>query len=225
MRPQFFLGLGCSVLLLLAACGGAPASTQLPTAVAAQPTSRATSEPAATVAPSQAVGATCAGAPASLTPDPDLASQFPAQIDGNPVTVTDTHYWWESMCAYAGQAGIDAWKAAIPERFHLILTDVSYASAVVTVDGDEVEFNAFRSPGLPGFLTVLYPELVQMVRHEMPSGTGQSTSYATIGGKEVTIQTLDGTAAYLYATQEEDVVFALTDVTESQAERILAALP
>lgn len=230
MRPQFFLGLGCLVLLLLvAACGaGAPATptprtSNAPVATPAPGPTTAASGPI--VAPSQAIGATCAGAPASLTPDADLAARFPQQIDGQPVTGVETYNWMQFMCALAGQTAIDAWKTEIPVRFHSILTGLSYGSADVTLDGESVEISAFRAVGTDAdTLAVLYDELSQMVSGELPSGSASSTSYATIGGKEVTVRTdEDGRVAYLY--RSTDALFSVTDVTESQAGKIFAALP
>lgn len=161
----------------------------------------------------------------SFAPDGDLASRFPQQIDGQPVTGVETFHWTDFACATGGQAAIDEWKDKIPVRFHGIIDGLSYGSADVTVDGESVEITAFRAAGHDGsFLSVLYGELYQMVRGEIPGGYSGSTSYLTLGGKEVFVVTDDeGGVAYHY--QSGDVLFVVNDVTESQAGKVFAALP
>jgi hypothetical protein len=226
-----------AVLVLAAACSGAPANTTGPTIAGSSPGATTQTTQAATVAPTTAPtpppvggGSECAPfatmnpasfALPSFAPDPQIVAIFPSEIDGEPVTDLQTVRWLESICFYSGQAGVDRTKANGGSG--TLLANLTYGFAHATVGGDSVTISAYRVAGQDG--NVVIQNLALFV-----SGlTGQTpepftTSQTNLGGKAAyAITGSDGEVSYAYVIG--DVVVSVSDVDETQAATIFAAFP
>lgn len=237
MRQPLLMTLTFAFVLIAAACSSSPPGTPGP---ATPVTSPGAAPPAPVVTPAPVAtppagnigtGTECAATPSfditnpvpSFAPDLDLEARFPTQIDGQPVTELQSVRWVELICLYGGQAGVDQFKADLPGGGSLNFATLTFASAVATVDGDDVQLSAFRTPGLDANVMVqAFAQLAGAISGET-TVTG-TLSNVTLGGKNVSVWTdEDGTINYLYASG--DVLFGVSDVTDSQANKIFAALP
>lgn len=235
MRWTIGAVVSAAALLAIVGCSSAPGATPTP-AGATQPPGGGTQAPVVTQAPggpTQApVGVTgheCDAVPtlslsnpnpASPPPDTQLTAHFPAQIDGQPVTDVQSMYWVYFLCAFGGQASVN--QAMQEAQGGLNFATMSFGSATATVDGEEVELQAFRTPGTDSNAMVQYLALLaaQSGSTDIP---GQVTS-SNVGGRNVYVSTdSDGNTSYAYPSGDTLVFF--DGVTESQAAKIIAALP
>jgi hypothetical protein len=205
----------------------APGHTATPAPSGAPPTSGPTS--GASGSPIAGTGHECDAVPtfsisnpnpASPPPDTGLLAHFPATIDGQPVTDVQATQWVWFLCAFAGQTAVDQALAQAGSGFNL--ATMSFGSAKATVDGESVDLSAFRTPGTDSNAMVQYLALLAA-----QSGTDinpGNVSSANIGGKNVYVWTNDdGTKGYAYPAG--DTLISFDSVTDSQATKILAALP
>ncbi len=157
-----------------------------------------------------------------LTPDPALEAMFPRLIDGQPVNDLASARWIETLCMLGGEASVNAAGAGLPPGMDL--TNMSVASAGVSVDGPTVTISAFRLPGHNG------RELIPAIASLSLAMTGEARfdgqlTETIAGGKDVLTWTnaSDGSTSYLYPT--DDTLFVVSGVTTSQANKVFAALP
>ncbi len=157
-----------------------------------------------------------------LTPDRALEATFPVLLDGQPLVDLASGRWIETVCSLGGEGSVDAALATVPAGF--TLTDLRVASAQAQVDGLAVEITAFRLPGHSG--SELLP-VVGALSSAVSPGRPKFASFdpVTLGGKNVShwSDSLTGAVSYLYA--HDDILFIIDNVTLSQANKVLAALP
>jgi hypothetical protein len=217
------IALTSAVLLLAVACSASP-STQTATPVGQTPGTPTQPIPTAGATQPPAGGSECSGFPTmnpaspalpSFITDPGIEAKFPSQIDGQPVTDVESFSWAQLVCL-GGQAAIDRIRGTT--QFDLL--SLSMATATATVEGDEVELMAFRTPG--GDAT----QIVQTLA-ELSSAAGEESDIASItpgtaGGKSVLVVAgTDGTTSYGYVSG--DTLVIAEDITQSQADKIFAA--
>ena len=190
------------------------------------------SEEIATAPPPPASGI-CAGItnvsqgnpPASLplTSDPTLEAEFPKQVDGQSVTQLASARLVETLCALGGELSVNATRANLPSGYDL--SQITVASAQVSVDNVPETITAYRMPGatgaqllsLAGFLSAsLSPEAPRFTSDLVP---------VTLGGKNAMAWTdaTNGATTYLYTSG--DTLFLVDGAVELQAGKVLAALP
>lgn len=158
-----------------------------------------------------------------LTPDPTLEAMYPATIDGQPVTDLASARYIETLCALSGDAAIAAASQQLPQGVDL--SDLRVAAAQAQVDGAAVTLESFRLPNHRG------EELVPVVGILATTVAGSEAKFTsglvqtTAGGRSVWQYTnaADGAVSYLYAAG--DTLFIVADVTPSQADKVVAALP
>jgi hypothetical protein len=249
MRVSFAALVAVVMAVAIAACGSSPSASSTPGTTLA-PGATATS-PGATLPPTAAptgapttgptggatappgsglTGHECDAIPtfslsnpnlASPAPDATLNAHFPAQIDGQPVTDVQSQRWIDFLCVFGGQAMVNQSAGDIGSGLNL--TTMSFGSAKATVDGESVDLNAFRTPSADA--TTLVQSLALIVAQTGNAGALQGTATtANIGGKNVYVWTdSDGAKSYAYASG--DTLITFNSVTDSQATKILTALP
>ena len=212
-------------------CGGAPAGPTLAPGQTATP-APATLAPGATATPAGVAitGNECDAVPTfslsnptepSFPPDLQAEAHFPATIDGQPVTDVQSQQWLYFLCYLGGQASFE--QAASQSNGQINMATSSFAQAKATVDGAEVELTAWRTPGADANTLVQYLGILAAQSGGNllnPSGVQSGN----VGGKNVYFWTDDdGTKSYAYPAGDTLIFFE--DVTDSQATKILTALP
>jgi hypothetical protein len=226
MRASGFrLLIGVLAIALAGGCGSDIADSPVPESDA--PT---VSVKPATLGPA---GSECAAIPTystgnpepsvSQVRDPVLEGKFPTQIDDQPVTGLESAQWFDALCLFGGQSAVDQMRSVVPIAD--IVLSMTAAAADATVDGSAVKINAFRTPG--GDAGQLLGNL-SAISASLGSGTGTKftggTQPATAGGKNVqTWADSTGQTSYLYVSG--DTLFIVDAITQSQADKIFAALP
>jgi hypothetical protein len=208
-------------------CSSAPAGPTLAPGQTATPAPPA----GATPAPVGITGHECDAIPTfslsnptepSFPPDPQAEAHFPATIDGQPVTDVDSQQWLYFLCYLGGQASFE--QAANQADGKVNMATSSFAQANATVDGEEVDLSAWRTPGTDANALVEYLGILaaQSGGDVFSPGDVQQTN---IGGKNVYTWTDsdDGTRGFAYPSGDTLIFFE--DVTDSQATKILQALP
>jgi hypothetical protein len=219
-----------AVLLIAAACAGAPA-TSGPTATPAGATNQPTSGATATAAPTTGqtvppvTGNECANFPTfnlaspafpSFAPDPALEARFPTEIDGQPVRDLES-FSWAAIACMGGQAAVDAVRGTA--EFDLLA--LTMATAEATVDGEDVSLTAFRIAG--GDANKIVQVLAQIAASAGDDNDIVSINPGSAGGKSVIVVTHDdGTTSFGYVSG--DTLFLADDITQSQADKIFGAL-
>lgn len=226
------IGLIGSIALAMAiiGCSRAPAGPTLAPGQTATP-APATLPPGATATPAGAVitGHECDAVPTfsisnptepSFPPDEVAEGHFPATIDGQPVTDVKSQQWLYFLCYLGGQA---SFEQAAGQSGGVNMATSSFAEATATVDGEEVDLSAWRTPGTDANALVQYLSLLAS-----QSGTDISVTnvqQTNIAGKSVYTWTDsdDGTRSFAYPSGDTLIFF--DGVTDSQATKILTALP
>lgn len=233
MKIGTSLALAATIVVVLSACSSSPAASQVPGATLApgQTATPARETPVGVVTPAPVGGgAACTGIPMyvpgspfpSMQPDTSLDAHFPATIDGQPVTDVRSFYVAQWLCAFSGQAGLDRLSQALPNGLNL--TVVSQGSANANVDGQDVVIQAFRTPGQDANLLLQSFGALIVAEGGDPSKLSGTVTDGNVGGKAVKIYTdpTDGTKSFIDISG--DTMFAVTDVTESQAGKVFNAL-
>jgi hypothetical protein len=217
----------CVLAVAIVGCGGAtPAGSNNP-GVTLAPGATATVPPASTPAPTGGTAVTgheCDAVPTisvsnpnpSFAADTALLGHFPTTVDGQPVTDVQAVPWIDFLCL-GGQAAFSQALAANPG-----LATMSYGSFTANVDGEDVDVSAFRQPGGDGnALAQTIANLAAAAGN--PVDLGQVTT-TTVGGKNVYTWTdTDGNKGYGYVSG--DTLIIVDSVTDSQAAKIISALP
>jgi hypothetical protein len=229
---RFSLALiGSAVLAVsIIGCGSTPAGPTLAPGQTATPVP-ATLAPGATATPAGAVitGHECDAVPTFSLSNPTEPSfprdevaegHFPATIDGQPVTDVESQVWLYFLCYLGGQA---SFERAANQAGGVNLATSSFAQAKATVDGEEVALTAWRAPGADANALVQYLSMLAL-----QSGTDITVTdiqQTNVGGKNVYTWTDsdDGTKGFAYPSGDTLILF--DRVTDSQATKILAALP
>ena len=229
---RFTFGLIGSIALAMAiiGCSSAPASPTLAPGQTATP-APATLVPGATATPAGAVftGHECDAVPTfsisnptepSFPPDAVAESHFPAMIDGQPVTDVKSQQWLYFLCYLGGQA---SFEQAAGQSGGVNLATSSFAQAEATVDGESVDLTAWRTPGTDANALVQYLSI--LAAQSGADITVANVQQTNIAGKDVYTWTDpdDGTLSFAYPAGDTLIFF--DGVTESQANKILAALP
>lgn len=205
-----------ATMMVLSACSSSPAGTAGPgasgTPGAATPVVTSGAQPTLAI-PSLAIP--------SFTSDQDLVARFPTEIDGQPVSAPSTVRFVEFLQLVSGeQEPITAFQARLAD-LGLDLNTMSYGTANATVNDENVQIQAVRTPGADaGRFMQAYETLNELFNPDEPVPT---LTQATIGGRNVTVSTdEDGDVTYLYVSG--DVLWIVAGVDESTAATILAAL-
>jgi hypothetical protein len=227
MRWSFAAATSVALLVVAVGCSSTPAATPTP------PPGGATQAPGgATQAPGGATqapgGATQAPGGVGLTghecdavptapPDNDLLAHFPAQIDGVPVTDATSGSWVYTICSFGGQALLEQ---SAGDMAGINFANMTFGSASATVEGEDVTLSAFRTPGTDANQFV--QALAALAAQSGDLQPGELTA-STVAGRTVFVHTdTDGTISYAFPSGDTLIFF---DATESQAAKIIAALP
>jgi hypothetical protein len=207
----------------------APGATATPAGVATATPAGATNPPVASGSPIAGTGHECDAVPTfSLSnpdqptpaPDADLLAHFPATIDGQPLTDVTAVRWLYLMCAFGGQATVDQMMAEASGGFNF--ATMSFGEATATVDGSEVKLNAFRTPGNDA--NTLIQSLTLLAAQSGTTINPGDVTASNVAGKSVFVWTdTDGNKSYAYPSGDTLIMF--DSVTDSQATKILTALP
>jgi len=212
--------------LAVAACGSTPAASTLPT-LPAVPSFAVPSIAIPSIAiPTLPVGSFALPGFSFSNGDPTLTSRFPTQIAGQPVTNVYTVNFISFFQAF-GQS--DPESSARLQAFVQLLasagidaTQVSFGSASVTVNGDEDQFQAFRTPGSDATKFVaLYPQLAALNQSDTPPPV---VGTANIGGKSVSTFTDVSTETVTYIYPSGDVVWSMDTRFPDDAAAVFGAL-
>lgn len=157
----------------------------------------------------------------SFPPDTQAEAHFPAMIDGQPVTDVKSQQWLYFLCYFGGQASFE--QAVNQSGGGFNMATMSFAQAKATVDGEEIDLTAWRTPGTDSNVLVQYLSLLAA-----QSGTDinvTNVQQTNVAGKNVFTWTDpdDGSRSFAYPSGDTLVFFE--DVTDSQANKILTALP
>ena len=153
----------------------------------------------------------------SFPPDTELLAHYPTTVDGQPVTDAQAYPWVYLLCL-GGQATFNQTVTANP-----MMASLSFGQFTANVDGEDVDVFAWRQPG--GDATSLAQTIAALAAAAgNPIDVGQITT-SNIGGKNVYTWTdsTDGSTGYAYVSG--DTMLSFSDVTDSQATKILSALP
>jgi hypothetical protein len=226
------LGLMGSIALAMAiiGCSSAPAGPTLAPGQTATPVP-ATLVPGATATPAGAVitGHECDAVPTfdlsnptepSFPPDAVAESHFPATIDGQPVTDVHSQQWLYFLCYLGGQA---SFEQAAGQSGGVNMATSSFAQATATVDGEEVDLTAWRTPGTDANALVQY--LALLAAQSGADITVANVQQTTIANKAVYTWTNPDDNSKSFAYPSGDTLVFFDGVTDSQANKILAALP
>jgi hypothetical protein len=155
----------------------------------------------------------------SFPPDTTLLAKFPTTVDGQPVTDVSATPWLFFLCL-GGQASFN--QAMSANNGGVNLATMSFGGFTANVDGDDVDVFAFRQPGADG--NTLAQTIASLAAASgNPINVGQVTT-ASVGGKQVYTWTdTDGNKGYGYVSG--DTLITLDSVTDSQATKIISALP
>ncbi|MEP7378068.1 MAG: hypothetical protein ABI725_00745 [Chloroflexota bacterium] len=239
MRTTFALLGAVAMAVAVVACGGTtpgasstPGATLAPGATATPAGSTpAPTGPGATTAPSGGVvltGHECDAVPTFSLSNPDpsfpqdatLNAHFPATIDGQPVTDVTSSQWLYFICMTGGQAAVAHAVGQSGSGFNL--ATLSFGSATANVDGEDIEMSAFRTAGGDSNSMIQYLSLLAAQAGTQIDVT--NLQQANVGGKNVYTWTdTDGTKSYAYPAG--DTLISFESVTDSQATKILSALP
>ncbi|MEP7361039.1 MAG: hypothetical protein ABI744_05600 [Chloroflexota bacterium] len=152
----------------------------------------------------------------SFRSDAALLSHFPTTVDGQPVTDATANPWIDLLCA-GGQGAFNRTASANPS-----FASMSFGHFTANVDGEDVDVSAFRQPGADA--NVLAQTIAALAfASGNPIDLGQVTT-TTVGGKSVYTWTdADGIKGYGYVSG--DTLIIIDSATDSQATKIIAALP
>ncbi len=240
MRWTFAVFVSVALAAAIVGCSSSPSATPtLAPGVTAAPTQAPGTTPAPTLAPTQTPGGPtqlppgltgheCDAVPtfdltnpdpATPVPDTTLSAHFPATIDGQPVTDVQSMQWLYLICQFGGQTALNS---AASGAGPLGIATMSYGSASATVDGESVDLTAFRTPG--GDANTIVQALATLAAQSGTTINPGDVTATNISGKNVYVWTdTDGVKGYAYPSGDTLVMFS--DVTDSQAAKILAALP
>jgi hypothetical protein len=154
----------------------------------------------------------------SFPPDSALLAKFPTTVDGQPVTDVSASPWLYFLCL----GGQNAFNQAASSSGGVNLATMSFGGFTANVDGEDVDVFAFRQPGADG--NTLAQTIASLAAASgNPIDVGQ-VSTATVGGKSVYTWTdSDGNKGYGYVSG--DTLISFDSVTDSQASKIVSALP
>jgi hypothetical protein len=215
----------------LVGCSGTPAGPTLAPGQTATP-APPTLAPGATATPAPPVGLTgheCDAVPTfdinnpqsepSFPPDTAAEAHITATIDGQPVHEIHSQQWLYFLCYLGGQASLEQ---AAGQAGGINMATSSFAQGTAEVDGSEVDLTAWRTPGADSHALVQYLSVLAA-----QSGTDivpTDVQETNVGGKAVfTWAGDDGSKSYAYPSGDTLVFFE--NVTDSQATKILSALP
>jgi hypothetical protein len=122
---------------------------------------------------------------------------------------------------FGGQATLDQVLTEISAGINV--AQMSFAGAEATVDGEEVVLLAYRTPGQDATPLVQNIFAISVAFGATPTDPLPVLEPAVIGGKSVATWTHGDATGYAYVSG--DVMFVFDNVTDSQAGKILAALP
>jgi hypothetical protein len=203
----------------------APGATATPGGATQPPGTTPT--PGATQPPGGGTGTECAAYPTfslsspglpGFEPDTTLQAKFPTEIDGQPVSDLETGYWAAFLCI-GGQASYDQTVAGLGGGLNW--ASMSYGSATYTVDDEDTQLHAFRTPGQDA--NAIVQALAQLAAASGQEQDG-TVSTGTVAGRAVLILT-DSSGEQSYGFLSGDTLFFTDTVTDSQAAKIVAALP
>jgi len=154
----------------------------------------------------------------SFAPDTALEAAFPTEIDGEPVTgLTSASFLAALQGMGRDQEDITAFVSGM-QGIGVDPAAVGFGGATATVNGEDVSIQGLRAPG--GSAASVIDVFIALD----PPDPAPTLTMETIGGKTVTVATLeDGAEEFYYASGE--LAWFLPGADRSQAEIIFAALP
>lgn len=221
------LMVGAAMVVVLAGCGGATATSSPPSvgpaaSLAASPASTASGAPGSAVAsqvappPASAPGASVPAITSSHA-DPALEALLPAEVSGTPMQRSSATL--ASLLAAGGdRTAIDAFLQGLGKSED----DGTFAAAFDPTNTLGGGIFAFKVAGVTA--EVLLPAIVSVEKSDL--GAGATTRQATVGGKNVTVVSIgDGVndTAWVYGSGE--AVFVVRAADEAHAAAYIQALP
>ena len=218
MRKPLSLVAGATLGALIAAgCGGTPTASSLPTIPPINVPSFALPTipplPSGMEIPSFEIPSFSIP---SFPPDPAIVAAFPAQIDGQPLSEIESANFLAAIQVFATPEQVQQFMAGM-QAINITPASVAFGSATATVDDNPVQIQLFRFPG--GDARAALDVLVRIDEPETPP----VITTETIGGKSVTLATVDGDPEYYYLNGEW--AWFLPSAERSEAEVVFAALP
>ena len=213
--PVRLLALSFASLGLVAACGGAPAASGVPT-LPPLPSIAVPSIALPSIAlPSIALPSI---AIPSFAPDPVIEGVFPSEIDGQPVTDVQSANFLTVLQALGTDAEIVAQFVSGMQAIGVDPATVGFGSGTVVLDDTPVTIQLIRFPG--GNAGAALDTLTRIdAPDEAPTLTNE-----TIGGKPATVATNpDGDVEYFYVSGEW--AWLVDNADRASVEAIFAALP
>lgn len=220
MRLSFAVIGSVALALALVGCGSASAG---PTLAPGQTATPAGSTPAPTGG-TALTGHECDAVPTFSVANPDpsfptdaaLIAHFPTTVDGQPVDDVHAVPWIYFLCI-GGQTAFNQAAAG-----NSGVANMSFGGFTANVDGEDVDVSAFRQPGADG--NVLAQTIASLAAAAgSPIDVGQVTT-TSVGGKSVYTWTdSEGSKGYAYVSG--DTMIIVDNATDSQATKIISALP
>ncbi|MGH3523167.1 MAG: hypothetical protein ACRDU4_10145 [Mycobacterium sp.] len=156
----------------------------------------------------------------SFEPDAALLAKFPTTVDGQPVTDVTAVPFIDYLCI-GGQAAFDQ-AAAGYSSGGVNLAAMSFGGFTANVDGEDVDVTAFRQPG--GDANALAQTIAALgLAAGNPVAVGQITTTSVAGKSVYTWTDTDGSKGYAYVSG--DTMIVVDSATDSQATKIISALP
>ncbi|MEP7158508.1 MAG: hypothetical protein ABI797_03710 [Chloroflexota bacterium] len=224
MRSITLAAVSAVLLVSLVACSAAaPGPTLAPGAT--QPPGSAPTQAPPVINP----GDICAGHPIyspngpapSFTQDVTLNARFPTQVDGQPVTGTQSSIWLQSMCYY-GQSTADLapFAALFPAS---TVPQISSGNARVELDGDTIYIQAFRFPGAdPSVVFSHLAEFADALGGDPTDAANSTVDTVNLGGKNV-YKVTDPDGEVIFGYVSGDTLWSLQG-DESTATKVFAAI-
>lgn len=206
---------GVAIVGLLAACS--PAGPGASTPIASTPALGATAAAIVTLTP---VAATAQPAPTSGgVVGGELASRFPTQIDGNPVTDLRVKRLIDFQREFGlPEEEIAVWTSALAS-IGIDHQTVEVGNATATAAGEELTLSAMRVPGHDASTLIPLRELFSAVNSD------DVLSTETVGGKNVTVVRSSGGYAGIWMYANGDTLWTIDTTEGEEAEAVFAALP
>jgi len=160
----------------------------------------------------------------STNADPALAALFPTTIGGQPVTAAVTYSFNEFLTFLSqGDPTTAQQESAALTSAGINPTTVTFGSADVTLNGDDITIGAAHTPGSNASnLATVFAQLSQL---ENPDESPPTVTQGNVGGKSVgKVTTAEGDVTYVYANN--DVLWFIDGTTDdTEAGTVLQALP
>ena len=163
-----------------------------------------------------------AGPTPSFAQDTEFLNKMPATIDGQPVTNKNAISALVIFCAF-GATSMDQVSQAFAQ-IGIDIRTMTLGSFGATIDDDSVSVSGFRTPGADASRIIQALPSLALAFGNDPADI-QTPTQASAGGKTVftTPGDEEGTLDYFYV--QGDTIWNANSITQSQADKLFAALP